>query len=62
LIFLGIHSDYLSVYARGLYGRMTKEDYNEAETFVRRYINPDFNAATLKAIVDAAGNEKKSKY
>ena len=62
LIFLGIHSDYSAIYARGLYGRMTKEDYDEAETFVRKYINPNFNAATLKAIVDAAGNDKKNKF
>jgi hypothetical protein len=59
LIFLGIHSDYLMGYARGLHGRMTDDDYDKAETFVRKYINPDFNGSTLKAIVDLAGKEKE---
>jgi MoaA/NifB/PqqE/SkfB family radical SAM enzyme len=55
LIFLGIHSDNLAGYARGLYGRMAKEDYDKAEAFIRKYINPDFSSQALKDIVDAAG-------
>jgi sulfatase maturation enzyme AslB (radical SAM superfamily) len=54
LIFLGIQSDNLAGYARGLCGRMTPDDYARAEEFVRKYINPQFNGSTLKAIVDAS--------
>jgi|WetSurMetagenome_2_1015567.scaffolds.fasta_scaffold167039_1 MoaA/NifB/PqqE/SkfB family radical SAM enzyme len=54
LIFLGIQSDSLAGYARGLYGRMTQEDYDKAEAFVRKHINPGFNGSALKAIVDAS--------
>ncbi len=52
LIFLGVQSDNLRGYARGLYGRMTQDDYEKTEAFVRKYINPEFKASTLKSIVD----------
>jgi MoaA/NifB/PqqE/SkfB family radical SAM enzyme len=54
LIFLGIKSEELSGYARGLYGRMTQEDYDKAEAFIREFVNPDFKSATLKALVDTS--------
>jgi MoaA/NifB/PqqE/SkfB family radical SAM enzyme len=52
LIFLGIYSDSIPIYARGLRSRMTEEDYRRAEAFVKRFINPDFNSTVLKRIVD----------
>lgn len=51
LIFLGISSDSIHNYARGLRGRMTKEDYRNAEAFVKRHINPEFDAHTLKQFI-----------
>jgi MoaA/NifB/PqqE/SkfB family radical SAM enzyme len=51
LIFLGIPSDSIPIYARGLRGRMTEEDYRNAETFVRRHINPEFNIQALKLFI-----------
>ena len=51
LIFLGIPSDSIPIYARGLRGRMTDEDYRNAETFVRRFINPDFDIQALKLFI-----------
>jgi MoaA/NifB/PqqE/SkfB family radical SAM enzyme len=58
LIFLGIGSDNQSGYVRGLHGRMTQKDYDEAEAFIKQYVNPDFSSSTLKDIVDAAGKEE----
>ncbi|MGB7566876.1 MAG: radical SAM protein [Chitinivibrionales bacterium] len=52
LIFLGISSDSIPKYARGLRGRMTEEDYRNAEAFVKRYINPEFDINKLKRLVD----------
>jgi MoaA/NifB/PqqE/SkfB family radical SAM enzyme len=52
LIFLGIPSDSIPIYARGLRGRLTDEDYRNAEAFVRRFINPEFDSNVLKRIVD----------
>jgi MoaA/NifB/PqqE/SkfB family radical SAM enzyme len=54
LIFLGIPSDNCALYARGLYGRMTQEDYDNAEAFVRKFINPEFKGSAFKAIVDTS--------
>jgi MoaA/NifB/PqqE/SkfB family radical SAM enzyme len=55
LIFLGIKSDNLAGYARTLHGRMTQSDYDEAEAFIRKFVNPDFSGSSLKDIVDASG-------
>ena len=52
LIFLGIPSDSIPIYARGLRSRMTEEDYRDAEIFVKRYINPEFDINVLKRLVD----------
>lgn len=51
LIFLGIPSDSIPIYARGLRSRMTDEDYRNAEAFVKRHINPDFDVQELKRFV-----------
>ena len=55
LIFLGIQSNCIPFYARGLHGRMTESDYKTSEAFIQEYINPNFNKAILKKIIDAAG-------
>ena len=54
LIFLGIHSDCIWAYARGLSGRMTEADYSEVEAFVRKNIASTFDSTTFKNIVDTA--------
>jgi MoaA/NifB/PqqE/SkfB family radical SAM enzyme len=55
LIFLGIKSDNLAGYARGLHGRMEQSDYDGAEAFIKKYVNSDFNGKMLKDLVDNAG-------
>lgn len=52
LIFLGIPSDSIPIYAAGLRGRMTEDDYHNSEAFVKRYINPDFDVKTLKRFIE----------
>jgi MoaA/NifB/PqqE/SkfB family radical SAM enzyme len=54
LIFLGIKSEQLLGYTRGLFGRMTQEDYEKAEAFIREFVNPDFRYSTFKALVDTS--------
>jgi hypothetical protein len=34
---------------------MTESDYTTSEAFIQEYINPNFNKAILKKIIDAAG-------
>ena len=51
LLFLGIPSESISRYARGLRNRMTEKDYQNAEDFVKRYINPEFDINQLKRLV-----------
>jgi MoaA/NifB/PqqE/SkfB family radical SAM enzyme len=53
LVFLGIKSDCILSYARGLAGRLNENDYKTAEDFVKKYINPDFNIDYLKSITQA---------
>jgi sulfatase maturation enzyme AslB (radical SAM superfamily) len=54
LIFLGLKSDYLAGYVRGLRGRMTQADYDEAEAFIKKYVNPAFSGQTLRNIIETA--------
>jgi MoaA/NifB/PqqE/SkfB family radical SAM enzyme len=56
LIFLGMKSDYFAGYVRGLKGRMAQSDYDEAEAFIKKYVNPDFSGKTLREIIEAPGN------
>jgi hypothetical protein len=58
LVFLGIKSDCISSYAKGLYGRMTESDYTNSEAFVREYINSQFNKEMLKNCIEASGDAK----
>jgi len=48
MLFLGLESDSLPVYLRGLSGRVTPAELDDVEGFVRRHINPAFSADSLR--------------
>ena len=53
LVFLGIPSDCISHYSKGLQGRLTETDFANVEAFVQKNINPNFKKEMLiKAIND----------
>jgi MoaA/NifB/PqqE/SkfB family radical SAM enzyme len=52
LIFMGIESNCIPFYAKGLAGRMSEADYKSMQSFVSQYINPDFDVDCFKKIID----------
>jgi MoaA/NifB/PqqE/SkfB family radical SAM enzyme len=52
LVFLGLPGDCIPLYGRGLRGKMTEEDYKNAEAFIKNYINKDFNVLALKNAIE----------
>jgi len=52
MTFLGKETGYAPVVLRGFGGRLTDSDYAEMETFVKKHINADFDAARFKEMAE----------
>jgi MoaA/NifB/PqqE/SkfB family radical SAM enzyme len=49
---LGKETGYAPIVLRGFRGRLADDDYAELDTFVKKHINPDFDVAWFKGIVE----------
>ena len=52
LVFLGIQSDCIPHYAKGLIGRVSERELDAIELFVQKHINPDFKKEMLKKYIN----------
>jgi len=52
MTFLGKETGYAPIVLRGFKGRLTDDDYTELDNFVKKHINPDFDIAGFKRLVE----------
>lgn len=52
MLLLGLDTEYAPIALRAFKGRLTDEDYTELDTFVKKHINANFDAAKFKRIVE----------
>jgi hypothetical protein len=56
MLLLGKVAEYAPTALRAFKGRLTDGDYAELDAFVKKHINPDFDAAWFKGLVEGGGN------
>jgi MoaA/NifB/PqqE/SkfB family radical SAM enzyme len=60
MLFVEMESESIPVYARGLFNRMSDDDYLEMQAFVTKHVNPAFNIDKLRRVVDSSGKTGNS--
>jgi len=57
MAFLGKETGYAPIALRGFRGRLTNDDYAELDKFVKKNINPRFDAERFRSLIEGGGGE-----